>query len=310
MKVYKKIEDIVPLQNAVVATGTFDGIHKGHQFIISRVKQRALELNGQSAIITFNNHPQIVLNPTEKELFILNTETEKIQLLEKMGIDHLIIIPFTPEFATTSYSDFVKNILVEKLHVRRLIMGYDHHFGKDRTGSFQHLSDFGKMFHFETEKLNAQKVENKEISSTKIRKALLSGNIVLANSYLGYEYFLNGKVVHGNRIGQTMGFPTANIETDDPYKLIPANGVYAVNVEYKGEIFGGMLNIGSRPTISNDKKTIEVHIFNFEKDIYSEYLNVIFVKRLRDEIAFPGIPELKVQLEKDKENALTILSKY
>jgi len=309
LKVYRKIEEIIPLQNAVAATGTFDGIHKGHQFIISHMKQRALELNGQSVIITFNTHPQIVLHPSEKNLFILNTETEKIQLLKKMGIDHLIIIPFTPEFASTSYTAFVKNILVEKLNVRRLIMGYDHHFGKNRSGSFQHLSDFGKMFHFETEKLNAQKVDDIEISSTKIRKALLSGNIILANSYLGYEYFLIGKVVQGNRIGQTIGFPTANIETEDPYKLIPANGVYVVNVEYKGEIFGGMINIGSRPTIGNDKKTIEVHIFNFEKDIYSEYLNVIFVERLRDEIKFPGIQELKVQLEKDMKNTLAILSK-
>jgi len=308
LKVYRKIEDFAPIKNAVVTTGTFDGVHTGHRVIISRINQIAKEIGGESVIITFYPHPQLVLHPEEKNIFVLNTEEEKISLLENYGIDHLIIIPFTKEFAAISYLDFIKNILIDKLHVKRLVIGYDHHFGKGRKGSFQHLTDYGSKYGFEVEEISAQKIGNTEVSSTKIRKALLAGDILTANNYLGYEYLLKGCVVKGDHIGTSIGFPTANLEIADSNKLIPANGVYVVKVKFENKIYGGMMNIGMRPTVNGKKLAIEVNIFNFDKNIYSEFLNVYIIERLRDEIKFSGIGQLKEQLLVDKETAEKILS--
>jgi riboflavin kinase/FMN adenylyltransferase len=308
LKVYRKIEDFVPIKNAVVTTGTFDGVHTGHRVIISRINQIAKEIGGESVIITFYPHPQLVLHPEEKNIFVLNTEEEKISLLENYGIDHLIIIPFTKEFAAISYLDFIKKILIDKLHVKRLVIGYDHHFGKERKGSLQHLVDYGSKYHFEVEEISAQKIGDTEVSSTKIRKALLAGDILTANNYLGYDYLLKGCVVKGDHIGTLIGFPTANLEITDPYKLIPANGVYVVKVKFENKIYGGMMNIGMRPTVNGKKLAIEVNIFNFDKNIYSEFLNVYIIERLRDEIKFSGIGQLKEQLLVDKKTAEKILS--
>lgn len=308
MKVYRKIEDFVPIKNAVVTTGTFDGVHTGHRVIISRINQIAKEIGGESVIITFYPHPQLVLHPEEKNIFVLNTEEEKISLLENYGIDHLIIIPFTKEFAAISYLDFIKKILIDKLHVKRLVIGYDHHFGKERKGSLQHLVDYGSKYHFEVEEISAQKIGDTEVSSTKIRKALLAGDILTANNYLGYDYLLKGCVVKGDHIGTSIGFPTANLEIADSNKLIPVNGVYIVKVKFENKIYGGMMNIGMRPTVNGKKLAIEVNIFNFDKNIYSEFLNVYIIERLRDEIKFSGIGQLKEQLLVDKETAEKILS--
>jgi riboflavin kinase/FMN adenylyltransferase len=308
LKVYRKIEDFVPIKNAVVTTGTFDGVHTGHRVIISRINQIAKEIGGESVIITFYPHPQLVLHPEEKNIFVLNTEEEKISLLENYGIDHLIIIPFTKEFAAISYLDFIKKILIDKLHVKRLVIGYDHHFGKERKGSLQHLVDYGSKYHFEVEEISAQKIGDTEVSSTKIRKALLAGDILTANNYLGYDYLLKGCVVKGDHIGTSIGFPTANLEIADSNKLIPVNGVYIVKVKFENKIYGGMMNIGMRPTVNGKKLAIEVNIFNFDKNIYSEFLNVYIIERLRDEIKFSGIGQLKEQLLVDKETAEKILS--
>jgi len=307
VKVYRNIEDYTPAQNAVVTIGTFDGVHTGHRAIIFRVKQIAGETGGESVIVTFQPHPQIVLHP-EKNIFILNSNEEKITLLKELGIGHLIVIPFTGEFSTLPYIDFIKTILVDKLHVRVLVTGYDHHFGKNRKGNLQHLVEYGMQHHFEVEEIKAQKIKNIAVSSTNIRKALLAGDIRTANNFLGYPYFLNGQVVKGNDIGHTIGFPTANIDVKEPHKLIPAQGAYAVKVEVENKKYNGMLNIGMRPTITGNKQVIEVNIFNFNKNIYSAFLTVYFMKKLRDEIKFSGIEQMKEHLAKDKENALKCLT--
>ncbi len=309
MKVYKDIEDFKPIHNAVVTTGTFDGLHKGHKVIIQRIKKLAAESGGQSVVVTFYPHPQLVLHPNEKYLYILNTQEEKIKLFEDHNIDHLVFIQFTPEFAKLSYTDFIKNILVDKLHVHKLVIGYDHHFGKDREGQLQHLVDFGKQFNFDVEQIPAQKIGDVMVSSTKIRKALLLGAILSANKFLGYRYLLSGRVVKGDGIGRTLGFPTANIELNDPHKLVPANGVYAIEAEVKNLRYGGMLNIGTRPTFNGVKLVIEANIFDFDENIYYETLHIRFVERLRNEIKFENIELLQEQLVKDKENSLKMLKK-
>jgi riboflavin kinase/FMN adenylyltransferase len=308
VKVYRNIEDFKPAANTIATIGTFDGVHTGHHVIISRVKKLSLEMGGESVIITFSPHPQLVLHPEEKNIFILTTDEEKIKLLERQGIDHLIIIDFTKEFSTISYLNFIKDILIDKLHVKKLVIGYDHHFGNHREGQLKHLVDYGKQYNFEVEDIPAQKVEDITVSSTKIRKALAAGDISSANKFLGYNYFFSGRVIKGDGIGKTLGFPTANLEINNPYKLIPAQGVYAVKVEYKGENYGGMMDIGTRPTFNGNKQVIEINIFNFDKYIYSEFLYVSIVERLRSDIKFHGVEELKEQLLKDKLNAEKILN--
>ena len=306
MKIYTNIAENISVHNAVVTVGTFDGVHRGHQVIISRVNQIAREIEGESVIITFFPHPQMILRPDE-DIFVLNTEEEKIKLLSLHKIDNLIIIPFTPEFASISYINFIKNMLINKLHAKKLVIGHDHHFGKNREGMLLHLLDFGEKYNFEVEEIKVQKIDNIAVSSTKIRKALINGDVKTANSLLGYNYGIKGKVVFGNGIGKDIGFPTANIEIEDEHKLLPSFGAYAVEVEFENKKYNGMLSTGVRPTINGIKRVTEVNIFNFDKNIYSKYLNVYFIERLRDEIKFKGLADLKQQLTKDKENALKIL---
>lgn len=307
MNIYRNIEDYTTVKNSVITVGVFDGVHRGHYEIISRVKQTALETGGESAIITFSPHPRQVLYPEEKNLFLLNTEEEKIKLLEKSGIDNLIIIPFTKEFAALSHSEFVRNILIGKFHVNKLVTGYDHHFGKGRQGEFQHLINYGRKYNFSVEKISAQTIGDLAVSSTKIRNALTEGDVVTANNYLGYLYPLYGRVVKGNGIGHSLGFPTANIETTNHDKLIPADGAYAVLAEYCNKQYEGMLNIGMRPTINGTARVSEVNIFDFGKQIYGEMLNILFVERLRGEIKFASVELLKKQLVKDRAAAESCL---
>jgi riboflavin kinase / FMN adenylyltransferase len=308
VKVYRNIDDFSPVPNTVVTIGTFDGVHAGHRVILDRVKQLAGEINGSSVIITFNPHPQKVLHPEEKNIFVLNTVEEKTELIRKNGIDHLIILPFTKEFASVSYLDFIKNILVDKLKVCRLVIGYDHHYGKDREGQLKHLQEYGNKFNFKVEEITARKVEDTAVSSTKIRKALMVGDLITANKFLGYYYSFRGQVVKGDEIGGTIGFPTANLIPDDPAKLIPADGIYAALAEFQGKTYKGMLYIGMRSTLKGTKRVIEINIFNFDKNIYSEFLNVMCIEKLRDEIKFSGLDKLKEQLLRDKEKAEKILS--
>ncbi|MGQ0828089.1 MAG: bifunctional riboflavin kinase/FAD synthetase [Bacteroidota bacterium] len=306
MKVYHHIEDFKNVKNPVVTTGTFDGVHLGHQKIISRLQEVAKKHNGETVLLTFYPHPRMVLFPDDNELKLLNTQQEKIELLEQCGVDHLIIYPFTKEFSRLTSVEFVRNILVNRIGTKRLVIGYNHHFGRNREGSFEHLKEYGNLYGFEVEEIPAQDIDNIEISSTKIRKALQAGDVKGAATFLGHQYTLTGRIVEGKKLGKTIGYPTANIFVDDKYKLIPADGVYAVKVRHKGDIYGGMLNIGNNPTVNGKIKTIEVNIFDFDKDIYGDEATVYFLERLRDEVKFNGLEELKKQLAKDKKNAVQI----
>ncbi len=307
MKIYNDIDTFKGVRNPVVTVGTFDGVHVGHQKIINRMAEEAIRLEGETVLITFYPHPRLVIHPDSKNLKFINTQKRKIELLEKAGIDHLIIIPFTKEFSKLTSYQFIKEYIVEKVQTRKLIIGYDHHFGKNRLGDYAILYDLGKKHHFDVEKIPAQDVENIAVSSTKIRKALNEGKIRIANNLLGYEYSISGKVISGQKIGRVIGFPTANIEIDDEYKLITANGVYACRVEYKGKIYQGMSNIGVRPTVNHSDLTIEVNIFNFDREIYGENIVIYFVDRIRDEIKFDDLDGLKGQLEKDRRTVKLLL---
>ena len=308
MKVYTNIADFKNVKNPIVTTGTFDGVHLGHQKIISRLKDVAKQEQGETVLLTFYPHPRMVLFPDDNELKLLNTQEEKIKLLENYGIDHLIIYPFTKEFSRLTSVEFVRNILVNSIHTKRLVIGYNHHFGRNREGSFEHLKEFGPIYGFDVEEIPAKDIDSIEISSTKIRQALQSGDVETATAYLGHAYSLTGKVVKGQQLGRTIGYPTANISVEDKYKLIPADGVYAVKVEHKGKSFGGMLNIGNNPTIVGKGRSIEVNIFDFNEDIYNEDATIYFIKRLRDELKFKDLDELKNALAADKLNALKILN--
>lgn len=299
MKIYNHIDEFRPVTNAVVTTGTFDGVHIGHQQVISRLKEAAARINGETVLLTFFPHPRMVLFPERKQL-LLNTPEEKAALLEKTGIDHLIVHPFTREFSMLSSKDFIEDILVKKLGTRRLVIGHDHHFGRNREGSFDHLRQFGPVYGFEVEEIPAQEVENIDVSSTKIRQALEAGDVATAASFLGYSYQLAGTVVKGRQLGRTIGFPTANILVTDSNKMVPADGVFAVRVHRKSETLNGMMNIGMRPTVDGHSRTIEVNILDFDADIYGETLILEFVKRIRDEKKFDGLEALKQQLENDR----------
>lgn len=308
MKVHRDLEHF-KASNPVVTIGTFDGVHKGHQAVIARLQEFAREYNGETVIFTFYPHPRLVTSPDETSLRLLTTLEEKIQLFEKLKIDHLIIYPFTHEFSQLSYSDFVEKILVEKIKTKCLVVGYDHKFGKNREGGFEYLRQCAEKYNFKVEKLDALLLDNTNVSSTKIRRALEEGNIINANQYLGYPFMLHGSVVEGRRVGREIGFPTANIEASDPHKLIPGYGVYAVQILLNENIFPGMLNIGTRPTFDHnaDKRSIEVHIIDFDGDIYNNEVTLIFVDKIREEQKFSGVDALVEQLKSDKITALRIL---
>lgn len=312
MKIYRSIEDFVPVNNPVLTTGTFDGVHLGHQILLSRISKIANQTNGESVLLTFHPHPRIVLFPEDNTLELISTQKEKIEHLEKAGIDHLIIHPFTKEFSRISSVDFVRGILVNKIGVKKLVIGYNHHFGRNREGSMESLKEHSETYGFEVEEINAQEVDEINVSSTKIRTALNEGNIVVANSYLGYNYSFEGTVNKGQGIGATIGYATANIEIKDDCKILPKNGVYAAEAEVDGNRYYGMLNIGMRPTLSNTKnylqqKTVEIHLFEFNKSIYAKQIKVSVIDRIRDEVKFPNLDLLKEQLGKDKIAALQIL---
>ena len=309
MKIYNGIEEYnsseVPMP--VVSVGTFDGVHVGHQRIIAKMVEEAHKINGETVLITFFPHPRIVLHSDSKNLKFINTREKKFELLEKFGIQHLIVINFTREFAKTTFSDFVKNVIVGKIKTKKLIVGYDHQFGKNRLGDYSSLYDICKEYSLEVKRVAAQDVNKIFVSSTKIRKALNEGKIKKANELLGYNYSITGNVVKGAGIGKTIGFPTANIDIEDEYKLITANGVYACLAEYKGVVYKGMGNIGFRPTVDHGDLTIEVNIFDFDEVIYDKSLKVFFIDRIRDEVKFENLDALKEQLHKDKINVLELL---
>ncbi len=308
MKVHTNLKDF-RVTNPVVTIGTFDGVHLGHRKVIEQLNELARKYNGESVIFTFYPHPRLITSPEETNLRLLTTLDEKITLFEKSGVDHLIVYSFDEEFAQLSYTDFVEQILVEKMKTRCLVVGYDHRFGKDREGGFEYLKNCAERFNFKVEKLDALLIDAENVSSTKIREALQSGDIEKANHYLGYRFTLHGKVIEGNQLGRKIGFPTANIEASDKNKIIPGYGVYAVKVIVNNREYNGMLNIGTRPTFNNnaDNRSIEVNIFDFNDNIYNREITLVFVAKIRDEQKFAGVEKLAEQLKNDKNSALKIL---
>ena len=303
MEIYRGIDEIKFLKNPIVTLGGFDGLHRGHRKIIDHLVDTAAKDNTEALLITFYPHPRIVLGKDLSEFSLLTTIEEKIELLEKTGIHHLLIFPFTVEFSRLTAYEFTRDFLVNKIGVSKLVIGFNHHFGMDREGNYLKLEHYAKEFGFKVEEISEQILSDVTVSSTKIRKALFAGDISKANYFLGYDFSMSGTVVHGNHLGRTIGFPTVNLQKDDPFKLVPSNGVYAVKV-FIGDIEKkGMTNIGIRPTLNLTEKTIETHIFDFNEDIYGKKIKISFVERLRDEIKFENIDLLKDQLKKDKKAA-------
>lgn len=307
MKVIRDINDFPQLSYPVVTSGTFDGVHIGHQKILKRVQECARQNNGQSVVITYWPHPRLVLFPEDNDLMLLSTIEERIEHLRDFGIDYLLIMPFTKEFARTSSRKFITDVLVRTINTKVLVIGYDHRFGKNREGSFENLKARSAQYGFEVEEIPRQDIDDIGVSSTKIRKALEDGDVETANRYLGRCYTLSSEVVEGNKLGRTIGYPTANLALPANHKLIPANGVYAVWVKTDEARHGGMMNIGLRPTVNGKQLTLEVYILDFDNDIYGKSLTVEFVELLRKEQKFENLEALKDQLAKDKEATEQVL---
>lgn len=306
LKLFHSINDFQSTKKTILTLGTFDGVHIGHKKILERITQNTENGKYESLVLTFFPHPRMVLQE-KSEIKLLNTISEKTRLLEETGIENLIIHPFDENFSRLTAEEFVHSILVDKFKIQKIIIGHDHRFGRNRTANIDDLIAFGAEYGFEVEQISAKEIQDVSVSSTKIRKALNEGNMTLANEYLGYNYFLSGEVVKGKQLGRTIGFPTANIQIDEDYKLIPKNGVYAVKaiIEQK-EVFG-MMNIGFNPTVNGEKQTIEVHLFDFDADIYGQKIAVSLLHYLREEQKFGSLDLLIEQLNQDKINALGLL---
>jgi riboflavin kinase/FMN adenylyltransferase len=308
MKIYEGIEDFRQVPNPVVTIGTFDGVHLGHQKILNRIRTIADEIGGETVMITFWPHPRLILYPEEHNLRLLTTFEEKAKLLREFGIDHLLTIPFTKEFSEMSSEEFIQIILRDKIQTRKLVIGYDHRFGRNREGSFEYLKENISRYHFELEEISREDVDHVGVSSTKIRQALEEGEVHVANEFLGRPYELNGIIIKGQQLGRSIGFPTANIHIPHDYKLIPCDGAYAVTIDIEGETFLGMLNIGNRPTVNGSSRTIEAHLFDFSGDLYDKRVTVHLKSYLRPEVKFSGLESLQKQLAIDKEMARKILT--
>lgn len=310
MRIIDDLSVFTPPDYSVVTSGTFDGVHVGHQKILKNITDFARKKNGQTVAITFWPHPRFVLKKGHQELKLLSTFEEKADLLSSNGIDFLVKIPFTKAFSELSSDDFIRKILVGKIHTKKLVIGHDHRFGKNREGGFEYLKENAGEYGFEVEEIPRQDIEHVGVSSSRIRRALASGEIHIATELLGRPYSLSGFVMDGDRIGRSIGFPTANIDVPENYKLIPADGAYAVLVDCKADQYKGMLNIGQRPTVSGEERRIEVNIFDFDEDIYNERITIHFIKLLRKEQKFGSIDQLKDQLNRDKLYAHEILTQY
>jgi riboflavin kinase/FMN adenylyltransferase len=290
-----------------ITIGTFDGVHIGHRKILERLINDAKKTNLRSTVLTFFPHPRMVLQK-DTEIRLLNTIQEKIKILEHIGLDYLIIHPFTLEFSRISSTEFVRDILVNELKAKKIIIGYDHRFGRNRNANIQDLFAFGNTFNFEVEEIAAQEIDDVSVSSTKIRNALINGDIKTANEYLGYNYMLTGVVKKGKGLGRQLSFPTANLFIAEKYKLIPKNGVYVVKSILNGKLFYGMMNIGFNPTVDGSTKSIEIHFFDFNSDLYGQNIQVDIIERIRDDHQFKSLEELKTQLLEDKETSISIIS--
>ncbi|TRX29965.1 bifunctional riboflavin kinase/FAD synthetase [Flavobacterium franklandianum] len=308
MKIFNSINDFICSKKTILTLGTFDGVHIGHRKILEKVTQNTETDTTESLVLTFFPHPRMVLKG-QSEVKLLNTIGEKIDLLEKIGVQNLVIHPFNEEFSKLSAEEFVKKVLVDRFHIQKIIIGHDHRFGRNRTANIDDLIAFGKQYHFEVEQISVQEIKDVSISSTKIRNALTEGNMVLANDYLGYEYFLTGIVSKGKQLGRTIGFSTANLLIEETDKLIPRNGVYVVKSIIDQKTVFGMMNIGFNPTVAGEKLSVEVHYFDFDADLYNQEIRVSMLKYLRSEQKFDSVIFLKEQLQKDKEAALNYISK-
>ncbi|RKO73006.1 bifunctional riboflavin kinase/FAD synthetase [Sphingobacterium puteale] len=316
MKIYRSLEDFSPVENAVVTIGTFDGVHIGHQKILVHLKEAAQKINGETILLTFFPHPRLIINPDDDSLRLINDIEEKVSQLSKVGIDHLIIIPFSRDFSNQTPEEYISNVLVGKLGTKKIVIGYDHHFGKDRKGSLGDLEQFASIFDYSVDEIPEQDINDIAVSSTRVREALIKGDIKTANLYLGYPFELTGTVIRGDQIGRTIGFPTANLQVHEPHKLIPAYGIYAVEVyiynhiqnittgEYKEEnpvsIAKGMGYIGTRPTVDGMNRAIEISLFDFDQDIYGKTLRVKFLHFIRHDERFDSLEEMKAQIKADE----------
>ena len=308
MKVYNSIQEIPKINKPIVTIGTFDGVHLGHKKIINRLQRIKQETGGETFIFTFHPHPRQVLFPEQTDLKLLTLTNEKLDLLEKAGVDHVLVYPFSKEFSKQSAHSYIKDILVDAIGVKQLIIGYDHHFGNNREGNIITLRKYATEYNFEVEEIPAHEIDDSNVSSSKIRKALDEGDLKTANAFLGYDYFISGKVVDGKKLGRTIGYPTANIFVENKTKLIPKIGVYAATTTIDGVEYKGMMSIGYNPTTDTDNKIkIELHIFNFDANIYGCNLTLQIKARLRSEEKFTSLDELKKQLHADKEHALSVL---
>lgn len=307
MQIHRSTKEFTGKENtSIITIGTFDGVHIGHQEIIKKLVKQGEKNNCTSVILTFFPHPRMVLQQGT-DLKLLTTLNEKISLLEKTGLEHLIIEPFTKDFSRLTAIDFVKNVLIKKLNLKKLVIGYDHHFGRNREGNFEQLQEYGSLYGFTVDEIPAQDIKDVSVSSTKIRKALLEGKIQKANSFLGYEYLLTGTIVHGKGLGKKNNYPTINIHIKETYKLIPKPGVYVVKTNLDDQNVFGIMNIGFRPTVNGKHQTIEVHLLDFDADLYGETIQISIAYRLRDEHKFDTIDELFTQIKADEKQARKLI---
>lgn len=322
MKVHHDIDSLPVFKNAVITIGTFDGVHQGHRRIIDTMKQQAASISGETVIITFHPHPRKVVASTILGVRLINTLAEKTELLEKAGIDHLVVVPFTESFAHQPPEEYLKNFLVDRFHPHTIIIGYDHRFGRDRAGDYLLLEKFAPVYQFQLKEIPRHILDEIAISSTRIREAILHGEVEIANRLLGYEFFFEGEVIHGDKMGRKLGYPTANLKIQDEEKIIPGDGIYAVyadaGIEQKPDHAGhrtpgpvpfhkGMMSIGFRPTVDGKKRVVEVNIFDFDREIYGQLVRVYVKKYLRPEKKYDTIEELVAQIDRDKEDSLAIL---
>jgi riboflavin kinase/FMN adenylyltransferase len=310
MKTYNSIDEFERVKNAVVTIGTFDGVHLGHRKIIERVKQLAKDSGGETVILTFFPHPRMIIHPEDQSLKMINTMDEKARLLEQLGVDHLIITPFTRDFSNQTAEEYIRDILVNKIGTKKIVVGYDHRFGKDRQGGLPELQQLAPVYNYEVVEIPEQDIHDVAVSSTRIRNALLHDEIALANEFLGYPFFISGKVNRGDQIGRTIGYPTANILIEETYKLIPGDGIFAVKVWLDDKEHNGMGYIGHRPTINGMTRNIEVNIFDFNQDIYSQPIRMEFLHFVRGDIKFTSLEDLTIQLGKDKEAVTALFNSH
>ncbi len=308
MRIFDNLNSYSSEKESVLTIGTFDGVHIGHKKILKRLIEESKKNNLSSLVMTFFPHPRMILNKSN-EIKMIDTIDEKIYLLEKTGLDNLIIHPFDDNFSKTTAKEFVSEILVKKLRIKQIIIGYDHKFGKDREASVEDLKKFGADYMFNVNEIPAQEIDSIKISSTKIRDAILNGEIEKCNKFLDRNFILTGKVVYGDGLGKKINFPTANIEIKEPYKIIPKNGVYLVKTKINSNIYFGMMNIGVRPTVGGRNKSLEIHFFKFEDNIYNKTISIEIINKIRDEEKFSSIEKLKIQLEKDEQFCLKLINK-